>query len=524
MSPKAELPPAQSQPVDPADTVISALLWNADALYRRLGGERERGDDTSGFGSLLDSLLPFTRDEGPFSRFLEDLPQALGSGILLPSLFTRIFQTALQPIALPTTHENAFSVGKREIEILQEMAKGRSKKEIAEHLFISPGTVKKHFSNLYHKLEVNSPQEAVAKAVALGLLKFDFQEFLSPFRDRCDFDLSPFASMLLGGIHGRRSSETAEAKRRLAALGLYLFLLAPSLEALDLYENYAFPSATPGEGRGIVCEIAPSGKIIRTLDAGDRVKQPRALTCAPPAAADHGFRPSHLFLVEGDTHPNPLNRDCIVELTPEGEYVRSFTGGEHLSARLIGSQNLAFTPEGRLLATSSIHTDAVLEFTEGGASVRRYIEAVPYGGLAVDGLGRVYIAGGRGPSNAVQVFSPEGAFLHAVGDAERFDYQGVAIDEEGNLFVARPSAHRVEVYGPEETLRKNIVGPMNRPYRLVLLPGCRLCVLDEDRHYLKLFDTASGAFLSVIEAPPRTQFGCTAPGPNGILYAAGIQE
>jgi LuxR family maltose regulon positive regulatory protein len=58
----------------------------------------------------------------------------------------------------------------RESEILGLLAQRWTDKEIAERLVIAPNTVRKHTSTLYHKLGVGDRREAVAAAVALGLL------------------------------------------------------------------------------------------------------------------------------------------------------------------------------------------------------------------------------------------------------------------------------------------------------------------------------------------------------------------
>lgn len=58
----------------------------------------------------------------------------------------------------------------RELEVLKLVAKGLQNAQIAAKLFISAGTVKRHLTNVYLKLEVRSRIRAVNKAVALGLL------------------------------------------------------------------------------------------------------------------------------------------------------------------------------------------------------------------------------------------------------------------------------------------------------------------------------------------------------------------
>ena len=51
----------------------------------------------------------------------------------------------------------------RESEILDLVAMGNTNAEIAEALWIAPGTVRKHLENVYEKLEVHSRTAAVAK-------------------------------------------------------------------------------------------------------------------------------------------------------------------------------------------------------------------------------------------------------------------------------------------------------------------------------------------------------------------------
>jgi DNA-binding NarL/FixJ family response regulator len=52
-------------------------------------------------------------------------------------------------------------LSRREKEILEMLAKGLLYKEIAEQLFISPETVKKHVYHVYEKLHVTNRIEAV---------------------------------------------------------------------------------------------------------------------------------------------------------------------------------------------------------------------------------------------------------------------------------------------------------------------------------------------------------------------------
>ncbi len=49
------------------------------------------------------------------------------------------------------------------------MASGKTNREIAKQLFLSPHTVKEHTSAVYRKLHVRNRAEAVQRAERLGL-------------------------------------------------------------------------------------------------------------------------------------------------------------------------------------------------------------------------------------------------------------------------------------------------------------------------------------------------------------------
>lgn len=68
---------------------------------------------------------------------------------------------------------NEYDLSSREIEVLSCLVKGDSYKMIADHCFISMGTVCTHICNIYKKLHVNSKSEAVAKAILERLTNRD---------------------------------------------------------------------------------------------------------------------------------------------------------------------------------------------------------------------------------------------------------------------------------------------------------------------------------------------------------------
>lgn len=65
----------------------------------------------------------------------------------------------------------ALGISPRELAVLHEIAAGRSNKEIAARLHVSPNTVKTHVARLFEKLEARRRTDAIAKARELGLVR-----------------------------------------------------------------------------------------------------------------------------------------------------------------------------------------------------------------------------------------------------------------------------------------------------------------------------------------------------------------
>jgi DNA-binding NarL/FixJ family response regulator len=57
--------------------------------------------------------------------------------------------------------EDNAGLSDREMDVLKEMVSGKNYKAIGEKLFISPLTVRKHASNIYDKLHVNSRAQII---------------------------------------------------------------------------------------------------------------------------------------------------------------------------------------------------------------------------------------------------------------------------------------------------------------------------------------------------------------------------
>ncbi len=68
-------------------------------------------------------------------------------------------------IVIKSFHKNQDSpLTRRETEILEQVAKGKSRNKIAKDMFIDLETVKSHIKNIYSKLNVHSREDAIKEA------------------------------------------------------------------------------------------------------------------------------------------------------------------------------------------------------------------------------------------------------------------------------------------------------------------------------------------------------------------------
>jgi DNA-binding CsgD family transcriptional regulator len=84
----------------------------------------------------------------------------------------RIFRRpAPGPFTPNTQVRETLGVSEREMQVLELLAAGRSNKEIANNLDVSPNTVKTHVAKLFEKLEASRRTEAISRARELGLIR-----------------------------------------------------------------------------------------------------------------------------------------------------------------------------------------------------------------------------------------------------------------------------------------------------------------------------------------------------------------
>lgn len=90
-----------------------------------------------------------------------------GESLIEPAVAGRVLDKLVE-----LSHQSsATELSRREIEVLELIARGTGNKQIAQKLNISESTVKTHIQSIFQKLEVNDRTEAVTKALSKGIIR-----------------------------------------------------------------------------------------------------------------------------------------------------------------------------------------------------------------------------------------------------------------------------------------------------------------------------------------------------------------
>ena len=124
-----------------ADIIMVTVYEDSEMVYEALkSGASGYITKSANYMELLSALDEITRGGAPMS-------------------------SKIARMVIDNFHLNPNSpLTKRETEILQLIAEGKTYTQISEELFISKETSKTHIKNIYSKLQVRSKSEAIAKA------------------------------------------------------------------------------------------------------------------------------------------------------------------------------------------------------------------------------------------------------------------------------------------------------------------------------------------------------------------------
>ncbi len=88
-----------------------------------------------------------------------------GGAAMTPSIALKTLKLLRNPVEFSNPEkEEEIKLSIREIDVLEQLSKGLSYTLIADNLFLSPSTVRKHIENIYKKLQVHNKLEAIQKA------------------------------------------------------------------------------------------------------------------------------------------------------------------------------------------------------------------------------------------------------------------------------------------------------------------------------------------------------------------------
>lgn len=107
-------------------------------------------------------LLKETKAEKIYEAIIETLS---GGAVMSPSIAMKTLKLLKNPMAFETeSQSDLITLSTREIEVLEHLSKGLKNKDIADNLFLSTATVKKHIENIYRKLQAHNRIEMLQKA------------------------------------------------------------------------------------------------------------------------------------------------------------------------------------------------------------------------------------------------------------------------------------------------------------------------------------------------------------------------
>lgn len=153
------------------------LIWSPEIFAARR--QKELYEEASGYGIKSGVTLPihgangelgivcFVSDIKPDKHFHNDANRNLPE---LSCFRDFILESSLKFMKFSRRTEKTISVTPRELECLKWCAVGKSSWEIGQILRCSEATVNFHFSNIRRKFNTTSRQQAIVKAINMGLI------------------------------------------------------------------------------------------------------------------------------------------------------------------------------------------------------------------------------------------------------------------------------------------------------------------------------------------------------------------
>ncbi|MDL2357969.1 MAG: LuxR family transcriptional regulator [Pseudomonadota bacterium] len=112
-------------------------------------------------------LISFAGDQLPGEQFTEQMAQSMADLSLLRDY---AFESSLKFLKARTPAEPVPHLTKRELEVIKWVMAGKSSWEISRITDCAEATINFHIANIRQKFNVNTRQQALVKAIALGII------------------------------------------------------------------------------------------------------------------------------------------------------------------------------------------------------------------------------------------------------------------------------------------------------------------------------------------------------------------
>lgn len=123
-------------------------------------------NDENVFAAIKAGADGYLLKETKAEKIHEAIKETLSGGaVMSPSSALKTLQLLKNPKVFESSEATEIvELTTREIEVLEQLSKGLKNKIIAENLFLSAFTVKKHIENIYRKLQAHNRIEMIQKA------------------------------------------------------------------------------------------------------------------------------------------------------------------------------------------------------------------------------------------------------------------------------------------------------------------------------------------------------------------------
>lgn len=130
-------------------------------------------EDEEIFDALRAGACGYLLKDTPSEKLIEAIQAAVrGESVIEPSVAAKVVAEFNRLSSLGSQGGNNTSslLSVRELDVLRQVARGRTNKEIASTLHVTEGTVKNHLTNIFSRLGVLDRTQAALKARELGIV------------------------------------------------------------------------------------------------------------------------------------------------------------------------------------------------------------------------------------------------------------------------------------------------------------------------------------------------------------------